>query len=133
MKKLMTNNRILVTAFCPYHIGHFTIVGFTLKSLISGAHFEGMLTTLCGYCVIGLSLVVLHSLTTFFKWKRPSRVIGLCYVVVKVRNSKKEFSNNSISQFQKFDFPGCFVTGNGSSSISSYLWLVVGHLLSGSI
>jgi len=75
----------LFSAFCPYHIGHFTIVGFTLKSLISGAHFEGMLTTLCGYCVIGLSLVILHSITTFFKWKRPSRVIGLCYVVVKVQ------------------------------------------------
>ena len=42
---------ILVFAFCPYHIGHFTIVGFKVKSYINGAHFEGMSTTLCGkYC-----------------------------------------------------------------------------------
>ena len=39
---------ILVFAFCPYHIGHFTIVGFKVKSYINGAHFEGMSTTLCG-------------------------------------------------------------------------------------
>ena len=39
---------ILVFAFCPYHIGHFTIMGFKVKSYINGAHFEGMSTTLCG-------------------------------------------------------------------------------------
>lgn len=54
-------------AFCPYHIGHFAILGFKLKSYISGAHFEGMLTTLCGYCVIGLSLVAAHALTALLR------------------------------------------------------------------
>ena len=43
-----------------------------------------MLTTLCGYCIIGLSLVVLHTVTHFLRFKRSSRVFGLCYVVVKV-------------------------------------------------
>jgi hypothetical protein len=68
--ELMTQLNISITerslpfsAFCPYHIGHFTIMGFKLKSYINGAHFEGMLTTLCGYCIIGLSLVILHTLT----------------------------------------------------------------------
>ena len=75
---------ILVFAFCPYHIGHFTIVGFKLKSLISGAHFEGMLTTLCGYCIIGICLVVLHSLMKLLRFRKFSRIFGLCYVVVKV-------------------------------------------------
>ena len=42
-------------------------MGFKLKTYINGAHFEGMLTTLCGYCVIGLSLVILHTLTRFDK------------------------------------------------------------------
>jgi len=75
---------ILVFAFCPYHIGHFTIMGFKLKSYINGAHFEGMLTTLCGYCVIGICLVALHSVTKLLRFKKFSRVFGLCYVVVKV-------------------------------------------------
>merc|ERR1712223_1150197 len=75
---------ILVFAFCPYHIGHFTIKGFKVNSYIKGAHFEGMLTTLCGYCVIGLILVVLHQITSFCNFKKSSRIFGLCYVVVKV-------------------------------------------------
>lgn len=75
---------ILVFAFCPYHIGHFTIMGFKLKTYINGAHFEGMLTTLIGYGIIGICLVFLHSLTKFLRFKKFSRVFGLCYVVVKV-------------------------------------------------
>lgn len=35
-------------AFCPYHIGHFTIMGLKLKGRVGGTHFEGMLTTLTG-------------------------------------------------------------------------------------
>ena len=72
-------------AFCPYHIGHFTIAGLKLKEQIVGAHFEGMLTTLCGYCVVGLILVAIHSVTALFRFRRAARLLGLCYVVVKVR------------------------------------------------
>ncbi len=75
---------VLVFAFLPYHIGHFTIAGMKLKSQLSGAHFEGMLTTLCGYGVIGLSLVAVHSLTALLRFRRAARILGLCYVVVKV-------------------------------------------------
>lgn len=46
--------------------------------------FVGLVTTLCGYCFIGLCLVVLHSLATLMKLTRSRRVLGLCYVVVKV-------------------------------------------------
>ena len=75
---------ILIFAFCPYHIGYFTIMGLKLKTYVMGAHFEGMLMTLGGYCVIGISLVTLHSLTKLLRFKKFSRVFGLCYVVVKV-------------------------------------------------
>lgn len=54
---------ILVFAFCPYHIGHYTLAGLRLKRSIGGAHFEGMLTTLVGYCVIGIFLVAFHAVT----------------------------------------------------------------------
>ena len=43
-----------------------------------------MLTTLCGYCIIGICLVLLHSFTKLLRFKKFSRVFGLCYVVVKV-------------------------------------------------
>uniref|UniRef100_A0A0P5K8I6 E3 ubiquitin-protein ligase MARCHF6 n=1 Tax=Daphnia magna TaxID=35525 RepID=A0A0P5K8I6_9CRUS len=75
---------ILVFAFCPYHIGHFTIVGFKMKDWVSACHFEGLLTTLCGYVVIGLFLVLLHGVTSLLRLRRPKRILGLCYVVVKV-------------------------------------------------
>ena len=59
-------------------------MGFKLNKHVNGAHFEGLLTTLCGYCVIGFNLVVMHKMTSFFKFKKSSRIFGLCYVVVKV-------------------------------------------------
>ncbi len=43
------------------------MVGFHLKPLVSGAHFEGMLITLCGYCVIAFSLVIIHGFVTLLK------------------------------------------------------------------
>lgn len=75
---------ILVFAFCPYHIGHFTAVGFKLKDYVAASHFDGLLTTLCGYVVIGVCLVLLHALASLGSLRRAKRVLGLCYVVVKV-------------------------------------------------
>lgn len=75
---------ILVFAFCPYHIGHFAVVGFSLREHAAASHFEGLVTTLCGYCVIGLCLVLLHGLASLLGLRRSRRVLGLCYVVVKV-------------------------------------------------
>lgn len=59
-------------------------MGFKLKRFIEGAHFEGMLTTLCGYCLIGLGFVFLHATMALLRFKKSARILGLCYVVVKV-------------------------------------------------
>jgi len=75
---------ILVFAFCPYHIGHFTVVGFKMKSGIVGVHFSGLLVTMTGYCMIGLCLVLLHTVSSLLRFRRSARALGLCYVVVKV-------------------------------------------------
>lgn len=75
---------ILLFAFCPYHIGHFAVVGFSLREHAAASHFEGLVTTLCGYCIIGLCLVLLHGLASFLGLRRSRRILGLCYVVVKV-------------------------------------------------
>ncbi|KAH0945690.1 hypothetical protein HN011_005237 [Eciton burchellii] len=75
---------IMVFAFCPYHIGHFAIAGLGLQEHAAASHFEGLVTTLCGYCVIGVCLVVLHTLTALLGFQRSQRILGLCYVIVKV-------------------------------------------------
>lgn len=91
---------ILVFAFCPYHIGHFTLVGLKIDDLVTTAvvqdsekqkpqvgasHFEGLLTALTGYIVFALGLVSLYLFCALIRIKRFRRLIGLCYVVVKVK------------------------------------------------
>ncbi|CAG7827854.1 unnamed protein product [Allacma fusca] len=75
---------ILVFEFCPYHIGHFTLAGLNLQEVTQVAHFESVLTTLCGYCVVGLCLVFLHGFASILGLRRSKKILGLCYVVVKV-------------------------------------------------
>ncbi|GAB1599338.1 E3 ubiquitin-protein ligase MARCH6-like [Argonauta hians] len=76
---------ILVFAFCPYHIGHFTLVGLKIEDFVVASHFEGLLTALTGYIVFALGLVSLYLLCALVRIKRFRRLIGLCYVVVKVK------------------------------------------------
>ncbi|CAC5415073.1 MARCH6 [Mytilus coruscus] len=75
---------ILVFAFCPFHIGHFTLVGLRLDDIMESTHYEGLLTTMIGYIVIAFSLVVLYMLCAIARLKKFRRVLGLCYIVVKV-------------------------------------------------
>lgn len=64
----------------PYTIGNFAISLLGIKQL----HFHGLVTTLTGYCIVGMALVNLHAVARFFKLRRPRRIIGLCYIVIKV-------------------------------------------------
>ncbi|XP_053953116.1 E3 ubiquitin-protein ligase MARCHF6 [Anastrepha ludens] len=80
------NTLFIVTfAFCPYCIGNFILSSLDLlqpdKPLL---HFHGLITTLFGYCFIGLTLVVLHFFARVFRMRRVRWLIGLCYIVVKV-------------------------------------------------
>lgn len=75
---------IFVFAFCPYHIGQVLLAKTEMNELASASQFEGLVTTVSGYIVIGLCLVLLHFFTSILKFKRTERILGLCYVVVKV-------------------------------------------------
>lgn len=75
---------IIIFAFCPYHIGHLIITWMNLKEQATASHFEGLVTTLCGYCIIGICLVFLHNIATLLSLRKSRRILGLCYVVVKV-------------------------------------------------
>uniref|UniRef100_A0A182N929 E3 ubiquitin-protein ligase MARCHF6 n=1 Tax=Anopheles dirus TaxID=7168 RepID=A0A182N929_9DIPT len=76
---------IFIFAFCPYSIGNFLIsflgINAPGKQL---TYFHGLLTTMLGYCVIGITLVKLHAIARFLRWRRQRRILGLCYIVVKV-------------------------------------------------
>ncbi|XP_055371835.1 E3 ubiquitin-protein ligase MARCHF6 [Condylostylus longicornis] len=76
---------IFTFAFCPHCIGNFVINSLGLqrqdKPLM---HFHGFLTTLFGYCNIGVTLVILHSIARLFKMRKIRWLFGLCYIVVKV-------------------------------------------------
>ncbi|KAG9484621.1 hypothetical protein GDO78_007988 [Eleutherodactylus coqui] len=75
---------ILVFAFCPYHIGHFSVVGLGFDRFVKASHFEGLLTTIVGYVLLAVSLILCHSLAAVVKFQRSRRILGICYIVVKV-------------------------------------------------
>uniref|UniRef100_A0A8C5SWA8 RING-type E3 ubiquitin transferase n=1 Tax=Laticauda laticaudata TaxID=8630 RepID=A0A8C5SWA8_LATLA len=75
---------ILVFAFCPYHIGHFSIVGLGFEEYVQASHFEGLITTIVGYVLLAISLIVSHGVAALVKFQRSRRLLGVCYIVVKV-------------------------------------------------
>lgn len=75
---------ILVFAFCPYHIGHFSVVGLGFEDYVRASHFEGLITTIVGYVLLAIALIVCHGLAALVRFQRSRRLLGVCYIVVKV-------------------------------------------------
>ncbi|KAF7213978.1 E3 ubiquitin-protein ligase MARCHF6 [Nothobranchius furzeri] len=75
---------ILVFAFCPYHIGHFSVVGLGFQEYVQASHFEGLITTIVGYVLLAMTLILCHGLAALVRFQRSRRLLGVCYIVVKV-------------------------------------------------
>lgn len=76
---------IFIFAFCPYVIGNFCITGIgLLRAGQPAMHVHGLLTTLIGYFVIAIILIKLHAFAAFFSFNRTRRILGLCYIFIKV-------------------------------------------------
>ncbi|XP_002737454.1 E3 ubiquitin-protein ligase MARCHF6-like [Saccoglossus kowalevskii] len=75
---------ILVFAFCPYHIGRFSVMIFGFEEQMRWTEFDGLLTTMCGYIMLAMTLVLCHCMAVLISLKKCKRILGLCYVVVKV-------------------------------------------------
>ncbi|XP_061778026.1 E3 ubiquitin-protein ligase MARCH6 [Nerophis ophidion] len=75
---------ILVFAFCPYHIGHFSVVGLGFEEYVQASHFEGLITTIVGYILLAMTLILCHGLAALARFQRSRRLLGVCYIVVKV-------------------------------------------------
>uniref|UniRef100_A0A667WZN7 E3 ubiquitin-protein ligase MARCHF6 n=1 Tax=Myripristis murdjan TaxID=586833 RepID=A0A667WZN7_9TELE len=71
-------------AFCPYHIGHFSVVGLGFEEYIRASHFDGLITTILGYILLAGALIVCHAFASLVRFHRSRRLLGVCYIVVKV-------------------------------------------------
>ena len=100
---------ILVYAFCPNHTGHFSLVHLGFEH-IQASHFEGLMTTITGYTLLVIKLILYHGLATPVKFHRSRHLLGVSYIAVKV---------SLISVAEK--------------SVPSHLWLVAGYLFPGNV
>uniref|UniRef100_A0A7N8XX47 RING-type E3 ubiquitin transferase n=1 Tax=Mastacembelus armatus TaxID=205130 RepID=A0A7N8XX47_9TELE len=51
---------------------------------LSSSHFEGLITTIVGYILLAMTLVLCHGLAALVRFQRSRRLLGVCYIVVKV-------------------------------------------------
>lgn len=76
---------ILVFAVLPFKIGNLIVSSIGLiqpnKRLW---YFHGFLTSLLGYCAIGMILLKLHIVATILNFRKMRRLLGISYIVVKV-------------------------------------------------
>uniref|UniRef100_A0A8C1FRC1 RING-type E3 ubiquitin transferase n=1 Tax=Cyprinus carpio carpio TaxID=630221 RepID=A0A8C1FRC1_CYPCA len=52
--------------------------------LVRASHFEGLITTIVGYVLLAITLIVCHGLAALVRFQRSRRLLGVCYIVVKV-------------------------------------------------
>lgn len=76
---------ISVLSFFPYQLGSIAIYLVCLENQVAASHFKRLVTTLCGYCFMGLCLFLLNAFVTFFGFRHYQGEIKLCQLVVKVR------------------------------------------------
>uniref|UniRef100_A0A5K4F3K9 RING-type E3 ubiquitin transferase n=1 Tax=Schistosoma mansoni TaxID=6183 RepID=A0A5K4F3K9_SCHMA len=75
---------IVIFAFCPYHMGQFTVLGFNLERFINATHMEGFSTSLIGYIIFAFALILMHEIFTILNMPRACYWTGLGYIYIKV-------------------------------------------------
>lgn len=65
-------------------MGHYMIYGFKMESLVEKSNFEGFLTSVIGYFMFATGLILLYGILAITSLNRTRRVIGLCYITIKV-------------------------------------------------
>ncbi|CAH8605728.1 unnamed protein product [Schistosoma mattheei] len=75
---------IVIFAFCPYHMGQFTVLGFNLERFINATHMEGFSTSLIGYIIFAFALILMHEVFSILNMPRACYWTGLGYIYIKV-------------------------------------------------
>ena len=60
------------------------IYALKFHDIVEKTHFEGLITTIVGYILLAILLVGLYASMAFSTFHRARKVIGLCYIVIKV-------------------------------------------------
>ncbi len=55
-----------------------------MHDYVEKTHFEGLITTLVGYLMLAIILILLYASMVISSFHRARKVIGLCYIVIKV-------------------------------------------------
>uniref|UniRef100_A0A8K9V4J4 RING-type E3 ubiquitin transferase n=1 Tax=Oncorhynchus mykiss TaxID=8022 RepID=A0A8K9V4J4_ONCMY len=51
---------------------------------VQASHFEGLITTIVGYILLAMTLILCHGFAALVRFQRSRRLLGVCYIVVKV-------------------------------------------------
>lgn len=78
---------IMVFLYLPRLMGNLGIAAVSLQDEIAATHFEGLIATIGGYCLISMCLSVVHTFATSIGLGGAKRYIGLGFIIVKVRFS----------------------------------------------
>uniref|UniRef100_A0A8C7VSK8 RING-type E3 ubiquitin transferase n=1 Tax=Oncorhynchus mykiss TaxID=8022 RepID=A0A8C7VSK8_ONCMY len=52
--------------------------------LTLSSQFEGLITTIVGYILLAMTLILCHGFAALVRFQRSRRLLGVCYIVVKV-------------------------------------------------
>uniref|UniRef100_A0A8C7VJA4 RING-type E3 ubiquitin transferase n=1 Tax=Oncorhynchus mykiss TaxID=8022 RepID=A0A8C7VJA4_ONCMY len=52
--------------------------------IVRASHFEGLITTIVGYILLAMLLILCHGLAALVRFQRSRHLLGVCYIVVKV-------------------------------------------------
>lgn len=76
---------VFLLLLCPCCIGKLAINAMALQDKVLALHFDGLLTTMFGYCLIATFLFVVHAVSSFIGLGSYKQFIWHCYTVIKVR------------------------------------------------
>ncbi|KRY84752.1 E3 ubiquitin-protein ligase MARCH6, partial [Trichinella pseudospiralis] len=75
---------VLLFVMWPFYVGYFFSSAFNIAEYIKAAYFDGFITTVLGYFILGLLLFLCHALCGALRLVRFHRTLGMCYLMLKV-------------------------------------------------
>ncbi|VDK57761.1 unnamed protein product, partial [Gongylonema pulchrum] len=72
----------ILFAFSPYQLGHSLLKALGLASRIT--YFPTLISVLLGYVILSFIVRLLHVTAKFFRLAPMYRLLGMCYLVLKV-------------------------------------------------
>ncbi|XP_003373281.1 E3 ubiquitin-protein ligase MARCH6 [Trichinella spiralis] len=75
---------VLLFVMWPFYVGYFFSSAFNITEYMKAAYFDGFITTVLGYFILGFLLFLCHALCGALRLVRFHRTLGMCYLMLKV-------------------------------------------------